>query len=368
MKRFLGIMMILVLVFAMTACTKEQEVGGDTEGDPNIDKPSELPLFSQGLTEEGFFEGVTATDFVTLGQYDAISVPADVVTFTDEDVEAEIEGLLSYYTDYVEVTDRAAKIGDVVDIDYAGYMDGDQFEGGTGNNPNLELGSGGFIDGFEDGVIGHKVGDSFELELSFPDPYHNQDLAGKPVTFLVTLNGIYELVEPTLTEAFVAETLQADYGWTTIEDVYEGIRSDLKDNAIYNYVMTTVEAYEVSEVPQSMVEYQQNSLVDSYSQMMAMYGMTMDDLFSSMGVASLEEFLALYEEQHIEAARSSLILQAIAEDAGLKVEQADLDEEFSDMEEEEYQSVVEYYGINYIKQVLLMYKVQDYLVKNAIVE
>ena len=198
MKKVLALFLALAMVFCLAGCKKDS---GNNDGGSDS---GEVSAYSQYLDDKGYFEGVTAKDHVTLGQYEGIEVPASEIAVTQAQIEAEIAELLSEHSETKEVTDRAAKLGDTVDIDYEGYMDGEQFEGGTGNNPSLELGSGSFIDGFEDGIVGHKVGDNFDLDLSFPDPYpNNPDLAGKPVTFIVTLNSITETVEPTLTDAFV---------------------------------------------------------------------------------------------------------------------------------------------------------------------
>lgn len=362
-KRILAILLALAMVFGMAACTKDS---GDNGGSGDS---ADLPSFSQGITADGFFEGVTAKDYVTLGQYEGISVPAALADISLADIQGEIDGLMSSYTDTKEVTDRPAQLGDTVDIDYSGFMDGEQFEGGTGNNPSLVLGSGSFIDGFEDGIVGHSAGDNFDLELHFPDPYpNNPDFSGKAATFVVTLNSISETVEPELTDAFVAENFQSDYGWSTVEEMRSNIAEGLRYNAIFDYVSAQIEDFDVSEVPESMIEYQINSMKGYYEQMAAAYGMTTDDLISAIGVGSLDELVEQYREQNVASARTYLINQAIAEDAGIKVTQEDIDEMFSDMEDSEFQEIVDYYGLNYIKFYILNQKVQDLLVDSAVVE
>ena len=151
MKKVLALLLALAMVFSMAACTKDS---GNEDGSGDGSASGEASAYSQGIGENGYFEGVTAKDYVTLGQYEGIEVPASEVVVSQEEIESEIKTLLSSHIETKEVSGRAAQLGDVVNIDYEGYMDGEQFEGGTGNNPSLELGSGSFIAGFEDGLSG----------------------------------------------------------------------------------------------------------------------------------------------------------------------------------------------------------------------
>ncbi len=367
-KKILALFLALAMVFTLAACKKDSaDNNADNSGSEN--NTDGQPAYSQGLDENGFFEGVTAKDYVTLGQYKGLKVPADQVAVTPAEVQAEIDNMMSSYSESAEVTGRPAALGDVVNIDFEGYMDGEKFDGGTGNNPSLELGSGAFIAGFEDGIVGHNVGDQFDLELSFPDPYpNNPDLAGKPVTFKVTLNSISEKVAAQLTDAFVAENFQENYGWSTVADMKAGVEENLKDNALYDYVYTQIDDFQVSDVPDSMVQYQSRSMLAYYEQMATMYGMTLDDFISAMGMSSKDDVIEQNREQLTASARTYLIYQAIAEDAGISVNQEDLDEEFSDMSEEDYKNLLDFYGLNYIKLVLLNQKVSDLIMDSAVIE
>ena len=359
-KSILALLLALAMVFSMAACTKDKDNGSDS---------GDLPAYSQGIDENGFFEGVTAKDHVTLGQYEGIEVPASEVTVAKSEIEDEIAEMVSSYTETKEVTDRAAQLGDTVNIDYEGYMDGEQFDGGTGNNPSLELGSGSFIDGFEDGIVGHKVGDNFDLDLHFPDPYpNNTDLSGKAVTFIVTLNSISEAVEPSLTDSFVAEHFQEDYGYTTVAEMRSGIEEELRENKIYDYVLTQIENFAVSEVPESMVQYEAGCMKLYYEQFAAMYGMTLDDFVSGYGVSSFDELVEMFREDLTASARNSLIYQAIAEDKGLSVTDEEMDAEFADMDESSLKDIKDYYGVPYIKCMMLNSKVATLIRDSAVVQ
>ena len=367
MKKVLALLLALAMVFSMAACTKDS--GNNDGGSGDGSASGEASAYSQGIGDNGYFEGVTAKDYVTLGQYEGIEVPASEVAVSQEEIESEIKTLLSSHVETKEVSGRAAQLGDVVNIDYEGYMDGEQFEGGTGNNPSLELGSGSFIDGFEDGIVGHETGDQFDLDLHFPDPYpNNTDLSGKAVTFKVTLNSISEEVEPPLTDAFVTMYLQEEKGWKTVAEMRSGIEEQLKDDKLADYVLTQVDNFEVSDVPESMVQYEAGCMRVYYEQFAAMYGMTLDDFVSGMGVSSFDELVEQYREDLTASARSYLIYQAIAEDKGMTVTDEDVTAEFADMDESSMKDLQDYYGMPYIKCMLLNSKVAQLIRDTAVVK
>mgnify|MGYP000361561996 FL=1 len=131
----------------------------------------------------------------------------DPVEVTDTDVEDSINSTLQTKSTQNDITDRPAQEGDVVTIDYEGKKDGVAFDGGTAQDQQLELGSGSFIDGFEDGIVGHNIGETFDLNLTFPEDYKSEDLAGQAVVFTVTLDKISEVIVPELTDELVAELL-----------------------------------------------------------------------------------------------------------------------------------------------------------------
>ena len=157
---------------------------------------------------------------VELGEYKGVTYTPASTEVTDEDVDAQIQAMLDRYPTMNSV-DRAAQQGDTVNIDYVGKLDGVAFDGGSATGTDLELGSGMFIDGFEDGLVGASKGDKLNLDLTFPDPYtNNPDLAGKAVVFEVTVNDVKESIPAELNEEFV--TSYTDY--TTVDEFKEGTR------------------------------------------------------------------------------------------------------------------------------------------------
>lgn len=183
-----------------------------------------------GMKEEDmkYLKDFDPSKYVTLGDYKNMNITIKKNEVTDEDVDSYINYLLAANESYVDITDRdVAQNGDVANIDYVGKKDGVAFDGGTATGFDLDLGSGVFIDGFEDGVVGMKVGETKELNLTFPETYSNEELAGADVVFTVTLNAIKEAVIPELTDEYVKSL---DNGLATVEEYKADIRKTMEDS------------------------------------------------------------------------------------------------------------------------------------------
>ena len=168
--------------------------------------------YSDGLDENGYWSGIKALDYVTLPEdFGSIALKESDLTPTEDELQQQMDSLLNQYTTSQPVTGRAAQSGDVANIDYTGTVDGVAFTGGTATGYDLTLGSGSFIDGFEDQIIGHNVGDTFDVTVTFPDGYGDSTdaegntitLSGKEAVFSVTLNSLSENVTPELTDEWV---------------------------------------------------------------------------------------------------------------------------------------------------------------------
>ncbi len=183
-----------------------------------------------GMKEEDmkYLKDFDPSKYVTLGDYKNMSITIAKNEVTDEDLDSYIDYLLAANESYVDITDRdVAQNGDVANIDYVGKKDGVAFDGGTATGFDLDLGSGVFIDGFEDGVVGMKVGETKDLNLTFPEDYNNEELAGADVVFTVTLNSIKEAVIPELTDEYVQSL---DNGLATVEEYKADIRKTMEDS------------------------------------------------------------------------------------------------------------------------------------------
>ena len=182
--------------------------------------------YSDGLDEKGYWEGIRALDYVTLPEdFASVAINRSDIEPTSEEVEEQISNLLSQHSSTEHITDRAAADGDTVNINYVGSVNNVEFTGGSAENYDLTLGSGTFIDGFEDQIIGHKPGETFDVNVTFPDGYSDSTdasgnavkLSGQKAVFTVTLNYISESVLPELTDAWVASNFGSSNNLYTAE-------------------------------------------------------------------------------------------------------------------------------------------------------
>ncbi len=327
--------------------------------------------YSKGLEENGFWQGVNASDFVTLPDYKNISVPAATHTVTDEQIQAEIDSLLYQYTSTTEVKDRAIADGDRVNLDYVGSVDGVPFEGGSteGMGTEVTIGVTQYIDDFLEQLIGHTPGEAFEIQVTFPEDYGQENLNGKEATFAITLNYIIENVVPELTDAFVEENFFEAEGFKTVAELKEDIQKNIQSNAITAFVQQfVVENSTVSELPESMLVYQEESMLAFYEGIAASNGATLEQIIQMYeGVATKEELVAKNLEYNTTAATFNLTVQAIAEQENFSVSDADLAEYFkTETGSEDYSSYEEEYGKPYLMQVVIIQKVMDLLQEYAI--
>ena len=377
-KAILCLVLCLALAFSLAACgqgdssssgsSSSSDAGssGDT-GEAKYNYTGGFD-YSEGLTEAGLWDGITALDYVTLpSDYKGIIYPEDVLTAADEDVQAQIDAILQNNMESIQVTDRAVEDGDSVNIDYVGSVDGVDFEGGStkGAGTDVTLGVTNYIDDFLEQLIGHKPGETFNVEVTFPDPYQNNpDLAGKDAVFVTTINHITEQKLPELTDAFVDEKLGESNGLHTVDELRQNIAGTLVENQKYNYVLDYLMANaSVSEVPDKLFEYQAYSMLDYYYMMASMYQVDLDTFLMAMGVAqSQDEFIEAGYEILEQSAQEMLVLQAVAEAEGLEVSE---DEAKAFVGESSYESALEQYGKPYVMYQTMLSKAVDLLLENA---
>lgn len=362
---------------AETPTLEETEIVIEPETESDIEEtvsPDTSFSYSEGIDISGYWEEIKALDHVELADYQALKIPVQSIEVSDEALQTEIDNLLSTYTSETQVTDRAVVDGDTVNIDYVGSVDGIEFENGSteGQGTDVTIGVTSYIDDFLEQLIGHTPGETFDIQVTFPDPYEsNTELSGKEAVFNVTINNITETVTPELTDEFVSENLTTSYGWTTVEEMRSEIKEDLKINSIYQYIQNyLVENSTVSSTPESIISYQERSLLAYYQDYANMYGMSLDDfLLNFMGIESANQFVASYSEENLKQANYYLIMQAIAEDLNLSVSTEDVSAYFVKfMKTGDYSSYEANYGLPYLKQVVLYQTVLDYIADNAIME
>ena len=221
--------------------------------------------YSEGLDENGYWSGIKATDYVTLPKdYNAIALSSKDLTPTDDELQFQLDSLLNQYTTSQPVTGRAAQNGDTVNIDYTGTVDGVAFTGGTATGYDLVLGSGSFIDGFEDQIVGHNIGDTFDVNVTFPDGYGDSTdaegntitLSGKAAVFSVTLNSISQSVAPELTDEWVDSNFGVSDGLHTADALRsyfnDALYQNNYENAVIDHLMSNAE---FKELPSEITGY-----------------------------------------------------------------------------------------------------------------
>lgn len=356
-KKSISIILVFILVLALfSGCSDKKKKETDDSATFN---------FSEGIDENGMWKDIVALDHVELLDYNNIEILQSDILIDDILVQTQIDNILSSYATANEVKDRAVVDGDTLNIDYVGTVDGVEFEGGStqGAGTEVTVGQTQYVDDFIQQLVGHMPGETFDVNVTFPADYGQENLNGKDAVFKVTINFISESVTPTLDDAFVAENITANYGWKTVDEMKAGIRSDLEKNAIATAIdKAIVTSSAVSEIPESLIEYQKNAMVKYYEDAAASNNMTIEEYLSQMGLSTIEELVLSESEANESAASYSLVIQAIAEDAKISVTKDDLAAFFKDnMGTEDYSSYEKQYGLPYLMQVTLRQKVIDFL-------
>ena len=272
---------------------------------------------------------------IKLGEYKGVEVEKQDTTVSDEDVDKELERVRKENGRKVDVTDRAAKLEDEVNIDFEGFIDGEAFEGGKGEGHKLVLGSHSFIDTFEDQIVGKNIGDEFDVNVTFPEEYHAENLAGKPAVFKVKLNAITETELPELDDEFAEEVSEFD----TLEAYKADIKKTLefrKESAAKRAkqeaaIEKIAEAAEV-DIPEQMIKYYQENMFNEMTQNLRYQGLDMN-MYLKMMKTSKETMLENIKPDAIARIKNSLALDKIAELEGIVASDEDVEEEIKKMAE-----------------------------------
>ena len=328
-------------------------------------------VYSAYLNDDGTLKGVDSATLVTLPQYKGISVPAEEYTITDDELNTQINSILDQYATYDQITDRAIADGDVVNIDYVGTVDGEEFSGGNTNGRGTlaTAGSAAYIDDFLTQIIGHTPGEEFDVNVTFPDPYENNpDLAGKAAVFHTTINYIQgDKQVPELTDEFVSQTSAlADYG--TAQGMKDTIRTSMEDNKADNYVLQKVlDECQFSEFPADLV----NQLVDvsmaQFESQASAYGLDMETARSMMGYESEDAQREAMTASAQEQLKTVVMLEAIAKAEGLTVDEDALTNYFStNVGTSDYSAYQTYYGRGYLCQAVLLFNTEKLVTSSAV--
>jgi trigger factor len=306
----------------------------DETGIDPIDRP-DIDIEQMEKGKELIFKAtVQVKPEVTLGDYKGLEVEDFDATVTDEDVAKELETLQSRQAELVVKEEGTAELGDTVVLDFEGFVDGEAFEGGTAENHSLELGSGSFIPGFEEQLVGLATGESKDVEVSFPEEYHAAELAGKPAVFKVTLHEIKGKELPALDDEFAKDV---DDEVETLDALKEKIRTRLEDSKKHeaehhlrdSLVEKAAENAQV-EIPEVMVTSEVNRMLQEFEQRLQMQGMNMELYFQFSGQDE-NALRGQMKEEAVNRVRVALTLEAIAKAENIEASDEDVNAELEKM-------------------------------------
>lgn len=339
-----------------------------------VDSP-ELDVQQIGRGQElKFTVEVFVRPDVKLGAYKNLGIKKEPAEVTDDDVSAEIERTRERAARYVEVTDRPAKLDDQVNIDYAGYLGDVQFDGGTATGHDLVLGSGSFIPGFEDQLVGAKVGDEVDVNVTFPEEYHAPELAGKAVVFKVKVNSIREKDVPALDDDFVTEVSEKA---NTVDEYRAEIRETLEkradanaERAFEDAVVDAVSDNAEVDIPKAMVDDEINAMLRDMEMRLAYQGMKLDDFVKYTG-QTIDQLREQYRPGSEERVRKNLVLEAVMKAENIAATDEEVDAEIADyakrsgQKPEDLRKAIGEDGVKRFAEMASLKKTVDFLKANA---
>lgn len=344
-------------------------------------EPVDRPQIDIEQLEKGksliFKATVTVKPEVTLGQYKDLEIENKEFNVMEEDVEKELENMQKQQGQLEAVEDGEVQDGDHIIFDFEGYVDGESFEGGKAEKYNLEVGSGTFIPGFEEQLLGLKPEEEKEIHVTFPEDYNAKDLAGKPAIFKVKLHEIKRLDLPELDDEFAQDVSEFD----TLEELKADIEKNLKEKAekdkendIRDQVVELASANAEVDIPEAMITHEIDHMLHQFEHQLSFQGLNLDTYkqFTGLDDKALRE---QFKEDAEKKVKTSLVLEAIAKAENIEVTEEDMDQEVKQMaeqmqrEEEEIRQLIDAQGgMDAIREQLLIKKTIDLLVlssKNA---
>ena len=274
---------------------------------------------------------------VTLGQYKELDIKKESVKVSKKDVDEYIERVLKQHAELVVVEDKALELGNTAVFDFDGSVDGVHFEGGKAENYSLEIGSGRFIPGFEDQMVGMKIGETKNINVKFPEDYQAENLKGKDAVFEVKLHEIKQRQIPELTDEFVKDELEIKEVSTVkeykdfVKDVIKKDKEEAAENKFTDDCVTKAVENATLEVPEGMVDTEVDHQIKGIERQAKMYGMTVDVLLKYSGIESLDVYKQTIRPSALTAVKQRLVLDEIAKAEKLKVNKADYEKEIKEV-------------------------------------
>ena len=331
------------------------------DSDPLAQKAADF-TYSAALDENGYFTGVRALDYVTLpADYKALSVSAADVQVTDDELQTNLDYILSQFAETQQDTESTIQNGDSVNIDYVGSVDGIEFTGGNtnGQGTTVTAGSTQYVDDFLTQIIGHKPGETFDVVVTFPDGYNDSTdangdpikLAGQEAVFSVTINYIAKSVTPELTDEFISKNIDPKYG-STVEEFKDTVRKDVADANLEKYVTNylTQNTVYADELPEAVTEYSSMMVLNYYCGYASAKNQTLTQFIQeNLDADSIQALLDSNKEAIDNQAKHFLLYQALAEDQGLDCTDDDVKAYFEDLGNTDYSDYQNFYGTNYLR-------------------
>lgn len=365
-RKYLAAVLLLLGMAVFTGCgNSKKNQAENSEKDTEEAKTEESEKSGEDILD------FKAEDYVKLGDYKGLSVKYPIPEVFEDDVEFSIQQLVEEHTEYKEIKDRASQEGDSVNIDFTGVIDGEEFDGGSGEDFDLVIGSGEFLEEFEKNLIDKNAGETFTFPVTFPEDYNEMDpsLNGKTAEFTVTVNKISEVIVPEYNDEFVKKV--SDY--STTAEYEEFLNADLmiyaqdeSDSAAGEDALAlAVQNATVDGYPKALYDYFYDETVEGYEFYASLMGMEYEEFLDEMGENAVEEGTQAQTNEY-------LVVQAIADQEGLSVTEDSYQEEAKALAEEyEYESVEELeadYGKSGIIIQIVREKVVAFLCENAELE
>ncbi len=330
------------------------------------------PAIQDYTVEDGVATIIYTIDLypeVTLGAYKGLKLVKDDTTVSDAEVEDDIKSMAKRNA-RVQTADRPAQSGDTVVIDFEGFLDGTAFEGGKGENYSLELGSGSFIPGFEDQLIGVRAGEDKDVEVTFPENYQAAELAGKPAVFKCKVHEVKETLLPELDDEFakdVSEFDTLDELRASLREKKETYKKEQAEANLKNRAVSQAAANAQFVIPESMYQDQIESYLQSYEYQLAANGMTLQDYLGMMGMDENALRMGLRTNAEKEV-KNNLVLEAIAKDAALDATDEEIEAEYAVMADEndmELEKVKSYVQADSVRNTIKNTKAVQLIIDNA---
>ena len=335
-------------------------------------------LMIAGLTACGSavsYDKYDLDEYIKVGEYKGLKVAGYTVKVTEDEIDSRIQSELESAASAQEISkDSAIKEGDTVNIDYVGKKDGKKFDGGSAEGYDLEIGSDSFIDGFEDGLIGKKVGDKVKLELTFPEDYGEASLAGQDVIFNVTINSATRMTVPEYDLDYVKNTTEydsiKDYEAAVKKELYNEKEAEEISNQQTELWSQVLEDTEVLQHPEKELNYYIEFNSNQIDDMAESYGLSREDMLANYDFGSEEEFDAVNEDSSKLRVKQEMLIEYIVEKEGLEYTDEEAEEMISSFEqmgydEEMVKSQTGHDMDSYVRIELLYQKVLEFLLDNA---